>query len=175
MHSAHGQSNSCQSNSISGREQHRSPTRRHAPNLSRAIGGRFGAGQALVEFALVAGILVLIMIIGIQFALIGDAALAVNQLAYSAARYASVNYSTTSLSVSSAGIVPLIPPQLTPTGALSVSLSQPCAASPNNFGSTAIVTVTYDLQAGGKIFLSNPFLGVPITTTVAATQSAFCE
>lgn len=129
----------------------------------------------MVEFALVAGVLVLIMIVGIQYAIVGNAALAVNQLAYSAARYASVNYSTTTLSASSSGIAALIPEQLTAAGALTVALTQPCAAAPNNFGSAAIVTVTYDLDTAGEIFLSNPFLGVPIPTTVSATQSAFCE
>ena len=150
---------------------------------------RFSPGQAMIEFALVAGLLVLIALVGIQFAIIGNAALAVNQYAYSVARYASVNYLDQNLSNpnSDTSIQALIPPTISGTngsgGALATVTLTPCAAPPNNFGSTVTVTVSYDLVGGNKIFLPNPFsiassvlnASVPFPTTVSATQRAFCE
>ncbi len=157
--------------------------------LRVGAGPTFCAGQAMIEFALVAGLLVLIALVGIQFAIIGNAALAVNQYAYSVARYASVNYLDQNLSNpnSDTSIQALIPPTISGTngsgGALATVTLTPCAAPPNNFGSTVTVTVSYDLVGGNKIFLPNPFsiassvlnASVPFPTTVSATQRAFCE
>ncbi|HVA81380.1 MAG TPA: TadE/TadG family type IV pilus assembly protein, partial [Candidatus Binataceae bacterium] len=157
--------------------------------LARAAGPSFAAGQAMVEFAFVAGLLLLIALVGIQFAIIGNADLAVNQYAYSVARYASVNYLDSSLSNpnTDSSVQALLPPTIGGdnsggTALATISLT-PCAAPPNNFGSTATVTVTYDLVGGNKIFLPNPFSmasgavigSVAFPTTVSATQKAFCE
>jgi TadE-like protein len=149
----------------------------------------FSTGQAMVEFAFVAGLLLLIALVGIQFAIIGNAALAVNQCAYSVARYASVNYQDSNLANpnSDSKVQALIPPTIGGTSsggtALATIAVTPCAAPPNNFGSVAKVTVTYDLVGGKKIFLPNPFsivskvlnANVAFPTKVSATQSAFCE
>jgi TadE-like protein len=149
----------------------------------------FSAGQAMVEFAFVAGLLLLIALVGIQFAIIGNAALAVNQCAYSVARYASVNYLDSNLSSpnSDSQVEALIPPTIggnnSQGAALATITVTPCAAPPNNFGSVATVKVTYDLVGGKKIFLPNPFsmisgvlnANVAFPTTISATQSAFCE
>lgn len=150
---------------------------------------KHGAGQAMVEFAFVAGLLVLISLAGIQFAIIGNAALAVNQCAYSVARYASVNYLDSSISSpnSDPSVTALIPPSIGGNNAQGTALTTisitPCAAPPNNFGSKTVVTVTYDLVGGKKIFLPNPFVivskvlnaDIGFPTTVSATQTAFCE
>ena len=45
----------------------------------------------MVEFALLATVGLMVLLVGIQFAMIGQAALAVSQGAYIGARYASVN------------------------------------------------------------------------------------
>jgi hypothetical protein len=158
-------------------------------DLPMEVGPLFAAGQAMVEFALVAGLLVLIALVGIQFAVIGNASLAVNQCAYSVARYASVNYLDQNLSSpnSDAQVQALIPPSIGGNDSHGTALATisvtPCAAPPNNFGSKVVVTVTYDLVGGNKIFLPNPFAivsnvlnaNVAFPTTVSATQSAFCE
>jgi hypothetical protein len=158
-------------------------------DLHREVSQFFSAGQAMVEFAFVAGLLVLIALVGIQFAIIGNAALAVNQCAYSVARYASVNYLDSKLSDpgSDSQVQALIPPTIGGTGssgsALATIAVTPCAAPPNNFGSVTTVTVTYDLVGGNKIFLPNPFsivsavlnANVAFPTKVSATQTAFCE
>ena len=145
----------------------------------RRLRGRFRAGQAMIEFALVGGLLVLILLMGIQLAIIGEAALAVNQLAYSTARYASVKYSDGKLSTpgTDPSVTAMIPPSLV-ASSLTIALTQPCAApvgSSTVFGSVAIVSVQYDLSTSNRIFLPNPFLGISLPTSVSATQRAFCE
>lgn len=140
--------------------------------------GAFASGQAMIEFALVGGILILVLLAGIQLAIIGDAALAVNQLAYSVARYASVKYSDSGLSKpgTDSNVTALIPPSLA-ASSVTISLS-PCTlptGSTTVFGSVATVTVQYDLTASNRIFLPNPFFGISLPTSVSATQKAFCE
>jgi hypothetical protein len=139
----------------------------------------------MVEFAVVAGLLLFVLLMAIQVAIIGNAALAVNQYAYSVARYASVNYYDSNLSNpnSDPSIQALVPPTISGNDSggnplANVTLTQ-CAAQPNTFGSTATATVSYNLNTGKKIFLPNPFKmlssGVSIPTTLSASQAAFCE
>ena len=54
-------------------------------------GSRLSRGQSMVEFALGATVALAVMLIGIQFALIGQSAVAVNQAAEALARYAAQN------------------------------------------------------------------------------------
>jgi Flp pilus assembly protein TadG len=141
--------------------------------------------QAMVEFAVVAGLLFFVLLMAIQVAIIGNAALAVNQYAYSVARYASVTYYDSKLSSpnSDPSVQALVPPTIAGNDSsgnplATVTLTQ-CAAQPNTFGSTASVTVSYNLSTGNKIFLPNPFKmlssGVSIPTTLSSKQAAFCE
>jgi hypothetical protein len=54
--------------------------------------GRANArGQAMVEFALVAGIAMIILFVAVQMAMIGQVALALGQMNYQGARYASTH------------------------------------------------------------------------------------
>jgi len=48
-------------------------------------------GQAIVEMAIVMPILAFVMVLAVQFAILGSAMLALNQVTYEGARYASVN------------------------------------------------------------------------------------
>ena len=54
-------------------------------------GSRLSRGQSMVEFALGATVALAVMLIGIQFALIGQSAVDVNQAAEALARYAAQN------------------------------------------------------------------------------------
>src|SRR5579863_10440759 len=60
----------------------------------------FSRGQAAVEFALISTVALMIMLVGVQYAMIGQAALAVSQCASAIARYAAVNESTIGASYS---------------------------------------------------------------------------
>lgn len=149
---------------------------RRAAIGSRRGSGLFSRGQAIVEFAIIAGVALLIMLVGIQFALIGQCALAVSQLSESVARFASVN--PTNSDVTSTAFTKYINEVASPTllnnkGAdLSVTMPTACPPS-NSFSSPVTITVQYNLAS--KLFLPNPFLGVSFPTTVQSTQTAFCE
>ncbi len=61
------------------------------PRLRRI---RISRGQTMVEFAMVSVLFLVVMMVGVQFAMIGQAALALSQGASAIARYAAVNEST---------------------------------------------------------------------------------
>jgi hypothetical protein len=136
----------------------------HATGGIGPRGGLFARGQAMV---------------GIQFALIGDCALAVTQLSYVGARYASVHptYQLTSSSggsdVESYMLSVASPTIMSNSGNdLTISMPTPCPTT-NSFSNPVTISVQYNLTS--KIFLPNPFLGISFPTTVQSTQTAFCE
>jgi Flp pilus assembly protein TadG len=130
-------------------------------------------GQSAVEFAIIAPIALVVMLIGIQFALIGQAALAVSQASFLGARTASVDGTLTSATLSTA-----ISNQMSPTiSGATVTLTPGGAAScgpPRTFGCPFTVAVTYD--ASSKIFLpSSTLLGTTFPTNLTFTESAMTE
>jgi Flp pilus assembly protein TadG len=149
----------------------------HAPaaksSWSRLRRGRISRGQSAVEFAMISVVALVVMLIGIQFALIGQAALAVSQASYLGARAASVDATLTSDSLATQ-----ISSQMSPTitGA-SVTLTPTGAATcgpPRTFGCPFTVAVTYD--ASSKIFLpSNTLLGITFPTSLTFSESAMTE
>jgi Flp pilus assembly protein TadG len=135
----------------------------------------FARGQSMTELALIMPVLLVLLVVGIQYAVIGDCALAVTQLSYDGARYASVNptytlgtgVKTYMLSVAS----PLI--MSNNGGDLSITMPVTCPST-NPFSFPVTITVQYNLAS--KIFLPTPFfLGITFPTTVQSTQTAFCE
>jgi hypothetical protein len=68
--------------------------RTRIPQLDRNMAGCWSpafSGQAMVEFALVLFVAMIVLFVAIQMAFIGQTALALGQLNYQAARYAAVN------------------------------------------------------------------------------------
>ena len=62
--------------------------------LRRVLDGflsKLSRGQAMVEFAMVSTVAMFVLLVAIQYAMIGQAALAMSQAAFQGARYASVN------------------------------------------------------------------------------------
>jgi len=149
----------------------------HAPaaksSWSRLRRSRISRGQSMVEFAILAPVALVVMLVGIQFALIGQAALAVSQASYLGARNASVNGTLTSSTLSTA-----IQNQMSPTiSGATVTLTPGGDAScgpPRTFGCPFTVAVTYD--ASSKIFLpSNTLLGITFPTSLTFSESAMTE
>jgi Flp pilus assembly protein TadG len=135
-------------------------------------------GQAMVEFALIAVIIIVVLLVGVQFAIIGQAALAVSQASYLGARTASVNNTLTSTTLNTT-----VQNQMSPTitGAV-VTMTNTADAScgpPRTFGCPITVTVTYD--ATSKLFLPSSWtilgtthpIGFP--TSLSASESAMTE
>lgn len=147
------------------------PTRKKgAADLSRAT-SRISRGQSMVEFAMVSVLALVMLMITIQLALIGQAWLALSQGASAIARYAAVNESTLGSSYSG-------PPNTAMQNLLSSSLGT------NGWGD---LTVTVAFYKGGtaatttttpvpsvdraavslsyvttnKLIFSNPFMAIP--------------
>lgn len=138
-------------------------------NIKRGLLGR---GQGLVEFSMIAVVAILILFLGIQFALLGQAALAVGQLAYQGARYASINPD-----LSSAAVTTWMQGEASPTianknSSLTISVTPD---EPRAFQGTVTVTVTLDPVKQGLILLPNPFFGIRFGTKISSTQNAMVD
>ena len=138
----------------------------------------------MVEFALLATLSMVVLLVGIQFAIIGQAALAVTQASYLGARAASVN-STYNSSQLQTAIANQMSPTISGATVTLTNTSDPtCTAGPGStrsFGCPINVTVNYD--ATSKLFLpsswSLPIFGrtqiIIFPTALTSTQSAMTE
>jgi len=142
----------------------------------------FQRGQAMVEFALIATLSMVVLLVGIQFAIIGQAALAVSQASYLGARAASVNTALTSDSLQTAIANQISPTISGATVTLTNTADATCTAGPGgtrSFGCPINVTVTYD--ATPKLFLPATWsmLGdhtlITFPTNLTSTESAMTE
>jgi Flp pilus assembly protein TadG len=155
---------------------------------------RFSRGQSAVEFALISVLALAVMVIGIQYAIIGQAAVAVSQGSSALARYASSNagnYLTNGTIKASA--LPLAAQQVLPQtllsnsgGDLTVTVSSlkgdgaTTEANPPTTGEEVVITLSYDTTS--KLAVPNPFLAMPpifpgitFPATVAAKDSQMYE
>jgi Flp pilus assembly protein TadG len=142
------------------------PFRKALTKLRRA-----GCGQAFVEFAIMAPLALMLILVGIQFAIIGTASLGLGQVNYQGARYAANNTSASAAAVQSYMLSVASPIIGANSGSYltsSLSPAPPCA-----FGATVTVAVTFDTRH--LVLLPNPFLGIPFPTTLTNSESAFCE
>ncbi len=133
--------------------------------------GGTGRGQAAVELALITPIVLFVMLVGVQYAIIGVAAMGLGQADYQGARYAATHSSASQAAVQSYMVSVASPIISAGSGQyLTTSLSP---APPCVFGSTVTVSVTFN--AGHLLALPNPFFGVPFPTSLTNSESAFCE
>lgn len=138
---------------------------------SRRRRGRADRGQAMVEIALITPIVLFVMLVGIQYAIIGVAALGLGQANYQAARYAATNPSASQSAIQNYMVSVASP--VIGAGAGQYLTSSLSPAPPCPFGSTVRVSVTFD--ARHLVVLPNPFFGIPFPTSLTNSQSAFCE
>lgn len=178
---------------------HRDCTRNSSVNHGmrrRRDAAGFG-GQAMVEFALVLFVAMIVLFVAIQMAFIGQAALALGQLNYQAARYAAVNptFSCTQVAAYMAsngsptvirhGVSCAASCASAPTASVGkgVTMCVVCSGSTTdctkrNFGDSVQVQLAFD--ATSVIFLSkdtsNPnFFGIPFPTQLTSTETAMSE
>lgn len=152
----------------------RHPVSEQSINARMGKRRRLGVGraQAAVELALITPILIVLLVVGVQLAIVGDAALGLGQVDYQGARYAAVNPSYTQSQVQTYMLSVASPIIAANSGSyLTTSLSPapPCA-----FGGSVTVAVSFDIKH--LVVLPNPFLGViTFPTTLTNSESAFCE
>lgn len=164
-------------------------------SVSRRTTGRAtrdSRGQSLVEFALMAPLALVIMLVGIQYAIIGQAALAVSQGSAALARYAAANSTTPALGTyNGTGSLPasaqyLLSTTLCPGGTctgvtlqvqsfVGTTNTATCATcTPQKQVDRLVVTLNYD--ATSKIVLPTTwFFGIKFPKTLAATDSQMYE
>jgi Flp pilus assembly protein TadG len=156
---------------------------------SRSRGRRMSRGQSMVEFALLATFALCLMLIGVQYALIGQAAVAVSQGSSALARYAAqnvgalgTNNGSVTYSQMPAAAQNMLPKSLL-TGANDSDLTITIASytgttttvtSSPGFADRCLITLQY--TATSKLALPNPFLGlITFPTTLSASDSQLYE
>jgi len=147
----------------------------------------------MVEFAMISALALVIMLVGIQYALIGQAALAVSQGSSALARYAAVNPGTVTSGPASG--LPAAAQQLlsssilTSTGGnsdLTVTIASLTGAGTVEKGtpipSSDQVKITLNYDATSKLALPNPFMAIPplfpginFPTALSASSSQMYE
>jgi len=154
-----------------------------AASGSRLHRSRISRGQAAVELAMIAPIAIIVMLVAVQFAMIGQAALAVSQGSSALARYAAVNpgvvgpNGTVTLTSAmeqllSSSILTNSGKDLTVTIASYTGTTTTTTSSP---GYTDRLVISLSYNAASKIALPNPFLGITFPTTLAASDSQMYE
>jgi len=149
----------------------------------RLRSGLISRGQSMVEFALISTVAMMVMFVGIQFALIGQAALAVSQGASALARYAAVNpgalgtngtvtLNTAAQQLLSSSILTNGGADLTTTIASYTGTSTTTTSTP---AYTDRVVITLSYSATSKIALPNPFFGIQFPTSLSASDSQMYE
>jgi Flp pilus assembly protein TadG len=123
-------------------------------------------GQSMVEFAMVMTLALIILLVSIQMAMIGQAALAVSQLAWHGARYAAIHTTETSSEVSAYMISKASPTLKSSDLTITVSGAR-------TFGLPVTVDVNYNPTS--NIVLPNPFLGITFPTSLTSQQTAMSE
>lgn len=146
---------------------------------------RAGRGQALVEFALVLSIAVIVLFVSIQLALIGQLYLALGQMNYRGVRYAAISTDCTDatspcglnkqsitqymLSVASPTIV-----SITNSNSKALTVGY---ANVSNLGKARVqgntVQITCKLDISSDIFLPN--IGLPFPKSLSHSEEAFTE
>ncbi len=146
------------------------------------------AGQGIIEFALFASVLILLVLGGVQLAISLNAAVSVSEYSYAAARYAAV-HGTNQVASSYGSTIKsnVAPPQTICSpgfagcgSGTTAGLSTPTVTSADPSGkiisgSQVTVSVTYNMSTGGKIALPNPFFGVTIPTSYQNQTSLMAE
>ncbi len=128
-------------------------------------------GQAAVELALIIPVVTIVLVVGIQAAIIGTAALALGQVNYQGARYAAINSSASSSTVKAYMLSVASPIISAKSGTYLTASMSP--APPCSFGSSVTVSLTYN--SAHLVMLPNPFLGISFPTSLSSSESAFCE
>lgn len=173
--------------------------KRSRPSLDRQRRRRLTLpGQAMVEFALVLFVALIVLFVAIQMAFIGQAALALGQINYQGARFAAVNQCATPSDIATYMVIngsPTITKGCgskltitvsdngtslgTGTASCSGTFTPPTTcATPRSFGDSIQVSVTFNTAS--VIFLSsnttNPnFLGIPFPTQLSSQETAMSE
>lgn len=145
---------------------------------------RISRGQAMVEFAFGAALTLALMLVGVQFAIIGQAALAVSQGSSALARYIAVNPGTFGTQNGTATLPSAASALLSPTindAHLTVTIASYQSDGATVETGTIIpsqdqVKISLSYDATNKIFLpTHTLLGISFPTSLSAAESQLYE
>ncbi|MBF6568765.1 MAG: hypothetical protein IVW54_07815 [Candidatus Binataceae bacterium] len=125
-----------------------------------------------MEFAIILTVALFVLVVAVQFAIIGEAALALGQANYQGARYAAVNPTANQSAVTSYILQNASPTISANNGAYLTTVT----LNPNGsctFGNSVTLSLTFDVSH--LVALPNPFLGISFPTSLSNSESAFCE
>lgn len=123
-------------------------------------------GQAMVEFALILPLLLIIAYVFIQMAILFNTNLTINHLAREGARYAAVHPTTDSAITSY--IQSIKPPQIN-WSRLTISITPAQGSAQRITGYGITVALTYNISS--QLFLPQSFLGVNIPTSLPQVRA----
>jgi Flp pilus assembly protein TadG len=140
-------------------------------------------GQSMVEFALISTFVLVLMLVGIQFALLGQAAVAINQGTSALARYASENPGTVGGSTGNGSVTltaqmeALLSPTIGTNGwsDLTVTVASyqgntTTVTTTPQFGDRVVISFSYNTRS--KIFVPNNSLGfVSLPNSLSASNT----
>jgi Flp pilus assembly protein TadG len=156
---------------------------------SRSRGHRMSRGQSMVEFALLATFAIFLMLVGVQYALIGQAAVAVSQGSSALARYAAQNIGAlgTNNGQVTYSKMPIAAQNMLPKSILTGANDSDLTININSYSGTTttetnspgfadqcVISLSY--TATSKLALPNPFLGlITFPTSLSASDSQLYE
>lgn len=131
----------------------------------------------------------IVLLVAIQMALIGETALALGQVNYQGARYAALHQCATAsdvaaymtsvasptLAVSCGANMTITLTDINGTNSATGNCATPgCAGTPRTFGSQVTIRVSFNIPPA-QFFLPNPFLGITFPTNLSSTEAAMSE
>lgn len=140
------------------------------PCLRQHLRHRRFRGTTIVEFALVAPMLFLITALLVQFAMLGNAVLAMSQVSREGARSAAVGTNENTIIIQTmqkACVGTMLNSALINSSTVSIAPNDIADREP---GVLVTVTLTYDLRR--VMFLPTTFFGVSLVRTVASRSSS---
>ena len=127
--------------------------------------GRFGRGQAFVEMTFMISALLVVIIVGIEGAVLGQRSYALTQLAYQGARYAAVNPAYDPTTITNY-VLQIAPPNIDQNSGAQLKVNVSPTSIPRVTGTPVTVTITYTFPH--PLSFSPTLLGLSFPSKISA-------
>ena len=127
--------------------------------------GRFGRGQAFVEMTFMISALLVVIIVGIEGAVLGQRSYALTQVAYQGARYAAVNPAYDPTTITNY-VLQIAPAQIGQNSGAQLKVTVSPTSIPRVTGTPVTVTITYTFPH--PLSFSPTLFGLSFPKTISA-------
>jgi Flp pilus assembly protein TadG len=152
---------------------------RHTDNTIRRFrrrhekaSGRFGRGQAFVEMTFMISALLVVIIVGIEGAVLGQRSYALTQVAYQGARYAAVNPAYDPTTITNY-VLQIAPAQIDQNSGAQLKVNVSPTSIPRVTGTPVTVTITYTFPH--PLSFSPTLFGLSFPKKISATDVTMSE